>query len=51
MEAVISQFQIVSSNVAGTRDLIKHMDNGTLCEADNYNCINAYLMITDLSSL
>ena len=38
MEAMVYQVPIVSSNIAGTRDLIKHMDNGILCEEDNYKC-------------
>ena len=38
MEAMVYQVPIVSSNIAGTRDLIKHMDNGILCEVDNYKC-------------
>ena len=38
MEAMIYQVPIVTSNIAGTRDLVKHMENGLLCEVENYNC-------------
>ena len=38
MEAMIYQVPIITSNIAGTRDLIKHMDNGILCEMENCNC-------------
>ena len=36
MEAMIYKVPIVSSNIAGTRDLIKHLENGLLCEVEDY---------------
>ncbi|MFX1316109.1 MAG: glycosyltransferase family 4 protein [Promethearchaeota archaeon] len=38
MEAMIYQVPIVTSNIAGTRDLIKNLENGLLCETENYVC-------------
>jgi glycosyltransferase involved in cell wall biosynthesis len=38
MEAMLYQVPIVSSDIAGTRDLITHKENGLLCEVENYNC-------------
>lgn len=38
MEAMIYKVPIVSSNIAGTRDLIKHLENGILCETEDYRC-------------
>ncbi|MFX0043170.1 MAG: glycosyltransferase family 4 protein [Candidatus Hodarchaeota archaeon] len=38
MEAMIYQVPIVTSNIAGTRDLIKHLENGLLCKTENYLC-------------
>jgi len=38
MEAMIYQVPIVTSNIAGTRDLINHLENGLLCETENYVC-------------
>jgi len=38
MEAMIFQVPIITSDIAGTRDLIKHLDNGLLCETENYIC-------------
>ena len=38
MEAMIYKVPIVSSNIAGTRDLITHLENGFLCEVEDYRC-------------
>jgi glycosyltransferase involved in cell wall biosynthesis len=38
MEAMIYQVPIVTSNIAGTRDLINHLENGLLCKTENYFC-------------
>jgi len=38
MEAMIYQVPIVTSNIAGTRDLVNHLENGLLCETENYRC-------------
>ncbi|MFX1279850.1 MAG: glycosyltransferase family 4 protein [Promethearchaeota archaeon] len=38
MEAMIYQVPIITSNIAGTRDLVIHMNNGLLCEVENYIC-------------
>ncbi len=38
MEAMVYKVPIVSSNIAGTSDLIKHMENGFLCEIEDYRC-------------
>ena len=38
MEAMIYQVPIVTSNIAGTRDLVEHLENGLLCETENYYC-------------
>jgi glycosyltransferase involved in cell wall biosynthesis len=38
MEAMVYQVPIVTSNIAGTRDLVKHMNNGLLCEIEDYRC-------------
>ncbi len=38
MEAMVFQVPIVTSNIAGTRDLINHLKNGLLCETENYIC-------------
>ena len=38
MEAMIHQVPIVTSNIAGTRDLINNLENGLLCETENYRC-------------
>ncbi len=38
MEAMIFQVPIITSDIAGTRDLIKHLENGLLCETENYIC-------------
>ncbi len=38
MEAMLYQVPIVTSNIAGTRDLIKNLENGLLCETENYVC-------------
>ncbi len=38
MEAMIYQVPIITSDIAGTRDLVTHMKNGLLCETENYNC-------------
>ncbi|MCK4380743.1 MAG: glycosyltransferase family 4 protein [Candidatus Lokiarchaeota archaeon] len=38
MEAMIYQVPIVSSNIPGVRDLIKHMENGILCETEDIIC-------------
>ncbi len=38
MEAMIYQVPIVTSNIPGTRDLVNHLENGLLCETENYRC-------------
>lgn len=38
MEAMIHQVPIVTSNIAGTRDLVNNLENGLLCETENYRC-------------
>lgn len=38
MEAMLYQVPIVTSNIAGTRDLITHKKNGLLCDVENYKC-------------
>ena len=38
MEAMIYQVPIVTSNIAGTRDLVNHLENGLLCDTENYRC-------------
>lgn len=38
MEAMIYQVPIVTSNIPGTRDLVKHLENGILCETENCYC-------------
>ncbi|MFX1408976.1 MAG: glycosyltransferase family 4 protein [Promethearchaeota archaeon] len=38
MEAMIYQVPIVTSNITGTKDLIKQFENGLLCETENYKC-------------
>jgi len=38
MEAMIYQVPIVTSNIAGTRDLVDNLENGLLCEAEDYYC-------------
>ncbi|MFX1470497.1 MAG: glycosyltransferase family 4 protein [Promethearchaeota archaeon] len=38
MEAMIFQVPIITSDIAGTRDLIKHLDNGLLCKTENCIC-------------
>ncbi|MEE9378540.1 MAG: glycosyltransferase family 4 protein, partial [Candidatus Lokiarchaeia archaeon] len=38
MEAMIYQVPIVSSNIPGVRDLVKHMENGILCETEDIIC-------------
>jgi glycosyltransferase involved in cell wall biosynthesis len=38
MEAMLYQVPIITSNIAGTRDLITHMDNGILCKTEDYYC-------------
>ncbi len=35
MEAMIYRVPIVTSNIAGTRDIINHMENGLLCEMED----------------
>ncbi|KKN51260.1 hypothetical protein LCGC14_0624600 [marine sediment metagenome] len=36
MEAMVYKVPIVTSNIAGTTELIKHMENGFLCEVEDY---------------
>ncbi|MBY8989920.1 MAG: glycosyltransferase [Candidatus Lokiarchaeota archaeon] len=54
MEAMIYQVPIVTSNIAGTKDLVSHMNNGLMCEVENFNCyakcIKRLLDNHDLSS-
>ncbi|NVM38511.1 MAG: glycosyltransferase family 4 protein [Candidatus Lokiarchaeota archaeon] len=38
MEAMIYQVPIISNNIPGVRDLIKHMENGILCETEDITC-------------
>ena len=38
MEAMIYQVPIVTSNIAGTRELVTNLENGLLCETENYRC-------------
>lgn len=38
MEAMIYQVPIVTSNIAGTKDLVNHMQNGLMCEVENFKC-------------
>ena len=38
MEAMIYQVPIVTSNIAGTTDLVDNLENGLLCEAEDYYC-------------
>ena len=38
MEAMVYQVPIVTSDIAGTRDLIRHLENGLLCDAEDYKC-------------
>ena len=38
MEAMIYQVPIITSDIAGTRDLIINGENGILCETENYKC-------------
>ena len=38
MEAMLYQVPIITSDIAGTRDLINHEENGLLCEVENYKC-------------
>ena len=52
MEAMLYKVPIVTSNIAGTRDLITHKENGSLCEVENYICyaksIKALLINKDI---
>ncbi len=38
MEAMIYQLPIVTSDIAGTRDLVTHMENGLLCKMEDIDC-------------
>ncbi|MFX1311085.1 MAG: glycosyltransferase family 4 protein [Promethearchaeota archaeon] len=38
MEAMVYRVPIITSNIAGTRDLVKHLENGFLCETENCYC-------------
>jgi len=38
MEAMVYRVPIITSNIAGTRDLINNLENGLLCETENYRC-------------
>jgi len=38
LEAMLYEVPIVTSEVPGTIDLITHMENGLMCEKENYNC-------------
>lgn len=38
MEAMIYQVPIISNDISGVRDLVKHMENGFLCKQENILC-------------
>ncbi|MFX1375582.1 MAG: glycosyltransferase family 4 protein [Promethearchaeota archaeon] len=38
MEAMIHQVPIVTSNIAGTKDIVNNLENGLLCQVEDYFC-------------
>ncbi|MFX1256316.1 MAG: glycosyltransferase [Promethearchaeota archaeon] len=45
MESFVHEVPVVSSDIAGTRDLIKNNENGFLCKSENISCFSKKIEI------